>query len=164
MTSPRIKLSEIAHARSGDKGNHANVAVFAYTEAGFAWIRAHLSAAEVARYFLPKLQAQWSKDPANVGREEEGIARKPARTNEKKIAYFLDDYHGPSSPRVERFEAPNVRALNFMLYEFLGGGASQSLCVDTQGKTLGLALLQMELPRPANLEAMVRSTVVSGEG
>ena len=46
-------LADIAHGRSGDKGNHANVAVLAYTEAGFAWMREHLTAERVAAYFAP---------------------------------------------------------------------------------------------------------------
>jgi len=49
----RVPLSQIAHGRSGDKGNHANVAVIAYTDAGFAWLRAHLTADVVATYFAP---------------------------------------------------------------------------------------------------------------
>jgi hypothetical protein len=46
-------LSTIAHGRSGDKGNHANVAAIAYTAAGFAWLREHLTAERVAGYFAP---------------------------------------------------------------------------------------------------------------
>ena len=101
---PRVPLSQIAHGRSGDKGNHANVAVIAYTDAGFAWLREHLTADVVAAYFAPL---------------------------------------GPS--RVERFEAANVRGLNFVLYDVLAGGASRSLRTDTQGKTLALALLRMPM-------------------
>jgi hypothetical protein len=104
MNSTKLPLSSIAHGRSGDKGNHANIAVIAYTDAGFAWLREHLTAEKVAAYFAPL---------------------------------------GPS--RVERYEAGNVRGLNFMLYDVLGGGASQSLRTDTQGKTLALALLRMEI-------------------
>src|SRR3954467_4465435 len=48
-----VPLSTIAHGRSGDKGNHANVAVIAYTEAGFAWLKQHLSPELVAAYFAP---------------------------------------------------------------------------------------------------------------
>src|SRR4029450_1155559 len=47
------RLSDIAHGRSGDKGDHANVAVLAYTPAGFAWLREHLTAERVAAYFGP---------------------------------------------------------------------------------------------------------------
>lgn len=104
---PVVPLSEIAHGRSGDKGNHANIAVIAYTSAGFAWLREHLTAEIVGDFFKPL---------------------------------------GPS--RVERFEAANVLGLNFMLYDVLAGGASRSLRIDTQGKTLALALLRMEREIP----------------
>jgi hypothetical protein len=116
MTTTTVRLAEIAHARSGDKGNHANVAVIAYTPAGYDWLKANLTADRVARYFTPL---------------------------------------GPS--RVERFEATNVLALNFMLYDVLAGGASRSLRTDNQGKTLGLALLEMEIQlSTADLEKMGR--------
>src|ERR1700722_4256115 len=104
MSSAGFCLADIAHGRSGDKGNHANVAVIAYTPAGFAWIRSHLTAEVVQRYFQPL---------------------------------------GPS--RVERFEAGNLLAVNFLLYDVLAGGASRSLRSDTQGKTLALALLRMPI-------------------
>src|SRR5258707_421545 len=109
-------LTQIAHGRSGDKGNHANVAVIAYTAAGFAWLREHLTAEIVHAYFAPL---------------------------------------NPS--RVERFEAVNLNALNFMLYDALAGGASRSLRSDTQGKTYALALLQMMIDAPVNLDDMRRS-------
>jgi hypothetical protein len=51
MTSERVPLGSIAHGRSGDKGNDANVAVIAYTPAGFAWLREHLTAPVVQAYF-----------------------------------------------------------------------------------------------------------------
>lgn len=107
---PRLPLSAIAHGRSGDKGNHANVAVIAYTDAGFTWIREHLTAEKVAAYFAPL---------------------------------------GPA--KVERFEAANVLGLNFILYDVLAGGASRSLRTDTQGKTLAVAMLRMEVEAPAEL-------------
>ena len=53
MSSAGFCLADIAHGRSGDKGNHANVAVIAYTPAGFAWLREHLTADVVQRYFQP---------------------------------------------------------------------------------------------------------------
>lgn|SRR5262245_28611306 len=52
-TTVTVPLSTIAHGRSGDKGNHANVAMIAYTPAGFAWLRQHLTAERVAAYFAP---------------------------------------------------------------------------------------------------------------
>ena len=46
-------LSTIAHGRSGDKGNHSNVAIIAYTPAGYAWLKSHLTTEVVAAYFAP---------------------------------------------------------------------------------------------------------------
>lgn len=51
--SRKVPLSTIAHGRSGDKGNHANIAVIAYTPAGFAWLRQNLTADFVAEFFQP---------------------------------------------------------------------------------------------------------------
>ena len=48
-----LPLSQIAHGRSGDKGNHANVAVIAYSAAGYAWLKTYLTAELVAAYFAP---------------------------------------------------------------------------------------------------------------
>lgn len=54
MSGPLVlPLSQIAHGRSGDKGNHANVAVIAYTPAGYSWLKTHLTAEKVAAYFAP---------------------------------------------------------------------------------------------------------------
>jgi hypothetical protein len=53
MSTVRVPLGTIAHGRSGDKGNHANVAVIAYTPAGWDWLRANLTAEVVGRYFAP---------------------------------------------------------------------------------------------------------------
>jgi hypothetical protein len=115
-TSPRsVSLSDIAHGRSGDKGNHANIAVLAYTQKGYDWLREHLTADVVAAYFA-------SFQPS----------------------------------KVIRFEAPNLLGLNFLLYDVLGGGASQSLRVDSQGKTMALALLKMPIESPPDIEQMVR--------
>jgi hypothetical protein len=108
-------LRTIAHGRSGDKGNHANIAVIAYTAAGFDWLRAHLTEEAVFDYF------------AHLG-----------------------------VTRVARYEAANVLALNFVLYDVLAGGASLSLRTDSQGKTLALALLEILIPRPENYAAMIR--------
>ena len=53
MSTVTVPLSAVAHGRSGDKGNHANVAVIAHTPAGFAWLKEHLTAERVAAYFAP---------------------------------------------------------------------------------------------------------------
>ncbi|MHB1425162.1 MAG: AtuA-related protein [Gemmataceae bacterium] len=113
-----LHLSDIAHGRSGDKGNHANIAVIAYTLAGFAWLRQHLTAEVVQRYF-----------------------------------------HSLNPSRVVRYEAANLLAVNFVLYDVLAGGASRSLRIDTQGKTLALALLRMPLPSGEDVSSMLRPTV-----
>lgn len=97
-----IPLRDIAFARSGDKGNSANIAVFGRTPAAYAWLRDHLTAARVEDYFRPL-----------------------------------------GTSRVTRYDVPNLEALNFVLEHALGGGGSRSLRIDAQGKTLGMALLEM---------------------
>ncbi len=109
-----IPLAHIAHSRSGDKGNHANVAIIAFNQTGYDWIRQHVTVEAISRYF-----------------------------------------HNLGASRVERFEAPNVWGLNFMLYDALAGGASRSLRIDTQGKALGQAVLAMPVPKPKNLTEML---------
>ncbi len=110
-----IRLSVIAHARSGDKGNHANVGVISYTAAGYRFLGDWLTEARMAEFFLPlKLR------------------------------------------EVRRYPLPGIRAYNFVLSEILAGGASRSLRIDSQGKTLGLAVLEMELLAPANIDEMRR--------
>jgi hypothetical protein len=113
----QVPLSTIAHGRSGDKGNHANVAVIAHTPPGFAWLCEHLTADVVRDYFAAL---------------------------------------GPS--RVVRYEAPNLLAVNFLLYDVLAGGASRSLRSDTQGKTLALALLSMPIVLPETFDSTARET------
>ena len=110
-----MTLNQIAHARSGDKGNHANIGVIAYTPAGYEYLRAELTAERVADFFA-------SLDPG----------------------------------RVERFELPKILALNFVLYDVLAGGASQSLRIDTQAKLFSTAIGELRLSQPGNLAAMLR--------
>lgn len=112
--SSSIRLGEIAHARSGDKGGHANVGVIAYNELGFEHLRSVLTEAKVSEFFA-----------------------------------------GLQPVQVERFELPGVHALNFLLHDVLQGGASRSLRTDSQGKILGLAILEMLIPRPENLKQMI---------
>jgi hypothetical protein len=154
MPPEKIKLGDIAHARSGDKGNHANVAVLAYTPAGFSWLRRNLTARVVADFFRPKLESRSPSRPSPAGAGE--FAQSADKGDRDDVAFFFPHDQRSDAPRVERFEAANVIGLNFMLYEVLGGGASRSLDIDSQGKTLAVALLQMELPRPVDLEAMQR--------
>ena len=100
----KIPLSRVAHTRSGDKGDTANIGVIALSE-----------------HYYPIILREV--------------------TCEKVKAHFKTLVKG----RVERFELPNLAALNFLLYEALGGGGTISLRLDAQGKTLGAALLRMEI-------------------
>lgn len=100
----KVKLIDIAHGRSGDKGDAANVGVIAYDELGYEIIKKYLTVERVKKHF----------DGICLG-------------------------------EVERFELPNLRALNFLLHNTLGGGGTVSLKHDAQGKTLAAALLRMEI-------------------
>jgi hypothetical protein len=100
----QVRVGDLAHARSGDKGNHANVGVVAYSPAAYETLRRGLTSERVAEFFA-----------------------------------------GFGITRVERFELPKVQALNFLLYNALAGGASRSLRIDTQGKLLGTAILDLPL-------------------
>ncbi len=100
----KIKLRDIAHARSGDKGDAGNVGVIAYDDKGFEIIKKHLTTEKVKKHF-------------------EGIC----------------------FGKVERYEMPNIRAINFLLHNTLGGGGTVSLKHDAQGKILASAMLRMEL-------------------
>lgn len=104
MGKKRIRLIDIAHARSGDKGDAGNVGVIARDERYYPVLLEQLTADAVKHHF-------------------EGIC------------------FGP----VERFELPNLGALNFILYNTLGGGGTVSLKNDAQGKTLSSAMLRMEI-------------------
>lgn len=100
----KIRLLDIAHGRSGDKGDAANIGIIAHNKEGYEIIRKYLTAEMVKEHF-------------------EGICL----------------------GHVERYELPNILALNFLLHNTLGGGGTLSLKHDAQGKTLAAALLRMEL-------------------
>lgn len=100
----KIPLSEIAHARSGDKGDMANIGVIAYQPQHYPVLVREVTTERVKSYFGNFVKGQ-----------------------------------------VERFELPNLGALNFLLYESLGGGGTLSLRIDAQGKTMSAALLRMEI-------------------
>lgn len=105
MTTNAKRLSDLASARSGDKGNHANIGVVANDAAAYELLLRELTTQRVAAFFA-----------------------------------------GTGVTKVERFELPKVHALNFLLHNALAGGASGSLRIDTQGKLLGTAILELELP------------------
>lgn len=104
MAVKRIRLIEIAHARSGDKGDAGNVGVIARDERFYPVLLEQLTADSVKRHF-------------------EGIC----------------------FGAVDRYELPNLGALNFILHNTLGGGGTVSLKNDAQGKTLSSAMLRMEI-------------------
>lgn len=104
---PRIPLTRLAHARSGDKGDTANVGVIA-----------------LRPEFYPVLVEQL--------------------TTERVKAHFEGLVHGA----VERFELPNLEAINFLLHNALGGGGTVSLKTDAQGKVYSTAILRMEVDVP----------------
>jgi hypothetical protein len=103
----KVSLFKLAHARSGDKGDTANVGVIALNDE-----------------FYPLLVREV--------------------TAEKVKEHFGDMVKG----KVERFELPNLHALNFLLHESLGGGGTLSLMTDAQGKTMSTALLRMFIEVP----------------
>jgi hypothetical protein len=104
----KVPLSKLAHTRSGDKGDTANIGVIAWRESDYRALVREVTADRVKAFFGPMVKG-----------------------------------------KVERFELPNLGALNFLLHEALGGGGTVSLRVDAQGKTLGAALLRMEIDADA---------------
>jgi hypothetical protein len=100
----KVQLTKLAHARSGDKGDTANVGLIALKEEFYPILVREVTADRVKQHF-------------------KGICR----------------------GEVERFELPNIGALNFLLHESLGGGGTLSLMTDAQGKTFSTALLRMEV-------------------
>jgi len=102
-----IQLRYLAHARSGDKGDTANVGLIAREPDFYPILVKQVTLARVKRHF-------------------KGMARD-----------------------VERFELPNLNALNFLLHGALDGGGTISLKTDAQGKVYSTALLRMEIPVPA---------------
>src|ERR671938_2155156 len=115
----RIQLTKLAHARSGDKGDTANVGLIALKSDYYPVLVREVTAARVKKHF-------------------DGICK----------------------GEVERFELPNLKALNFLLHESLGGGGTLSLMTDAQGKTFSTALLRMKI-EVADDEA--RALKISGE-
>lgn len=111
----KIKLDQIAHARSGDKGDASNVGLIAATPELYEVIREQVTAERVKEHFRQ-------------------VCRGP----------------------VQRYELPNILALNFILHDSLGGGGTESLKNDAQGKTHAQGLLQMEIEVPESLAGSAR--------
>ena len=105
----RVRLLDIAHARSGDKGDTANVGVIAAKPEWYPVVAAQLTRARVAEHFRGMIDGD-----------------------------------------VERYELPNLCALNFLLHGALDGGGTLSLKTDAQGKVYSTALLRLVLSVPAD--------------
>ena len=114
----QVTLSQLAYARSGDKGDGSNVGVVAYNADCYEIIKAALTSDRVKKHF-------------------------------REIC-FGD---------VDRYEAPNLLALNFILHDSLGGGGSESLKTDAQGKTHGLGILFMTLEVPDQFKIPKRECI-----
>jgi hypothetical protein len=110
----RVPLVHLVHARSGDKGDTANVGVIVYDPDHYDLVRTAL-------------------------------------TPDRVKAHFGDMVKG----RVERFELPNLGALNFLLHGALDGGGTVSLMTDAQGKVFSTAMLRMEIEVPDDVAARV---------
>ena len=106
----KVQLVKLAHARSGDKGDTANIGLIALRDDIYPLLVREVTIERVKQHF-------------------KGIC------------------HG----EIERFELPNLGALNFLLHESLGGGGTLSLMTDAQGKTFSTALLRMEIEVPDDL-------------
>ena len=100
----KVRLVDIAHARSGDKGDTANVGIIALRPEWYDILAKHLTRERVREHFRSVITGD-----------------------------------------VERFELPNLRALNFLLHGALDGGGTLSLKTDAQGKVFSTALLRMVL-------------------
>jgi hypothetical protein len=111
----KIQLVHLAHARSGDKGDTANVGVVSYDPRDYDLLREALTVERVKAHFGPLVKG-----------------------------------------KVERFELPNLHALNFLLHGALGGGGTVSLMTDAQGKVFSTAMLRMELEVPDEVAERTR--------
>ena len=100
----KVQLRKLAHARSGDKGDTANVGLIALRDEFYPILVREVTADHVKKHFA-----------------------------------------GLCNGEVERFELPNLGAINFLLHQSLGGGGTLSLMTDAQGKTFSTALLRMEI-------------------
>ena len=99
-----MKLREIAHSRTGDKGNISNISLIAYKSKDYEIIKDKVTAAKVKEWFKDIVQGE-----------------------------------------VIRYELPNIGALNFVMYDALGGGVTRTLSLDMHGKSLSSVLLDMDI-------------------
>ena len=100
-----MKLREIAHSRTGDKGNTANISVIAYDPSKYPLLEKYVTARRVKELFSEIVEGE-----------------------------------------VVRYALPNIGALNFVMYKALSGGVTRTLAIDLHGKSLGSAILDMDIP------------------
>ena len=112
----KIRLSQIAHARSGDKGSSSNVGLIFSSDDVYNWAKTSITEKRVKEHFSTIVKGD-----------------------------------------VKRYELDNLQAFNFILSDSLGGGGSESLLNDAQGKTHGQALLLMKVELPDSLSDKVKS-------
>ena len=112
----KIRLGQIAHARSGDKGSSSNVGLIFYSESVYEWAKIYITPELVKVHFRSIVQGD-----------------------------------------VFRYKMDNLLALNFILEDSIGGGGSESLLNDAQGKTHGQAMLLMEVELPDHLVPFIRN-------
>ena len=105
-----VELTQVAFARSGDKGDTANIGLVTFSD-------------DLYQVLLEQV------------------------TDHRVKQHFNEICKGEG----ERFELPNLRAMNFLLHNSLGGGGTVSLMLDAQGKTFATALLRMEIDVPEEL-------------
>ena len=99
-----MKLFEIAHARTGDKGNISNLSVICYRMEDYPILKEKVTAERVKDFFRLKVKGQ-----------------------------------------VIRYEMPQLGALNFVMYDALGGGVTRTLDIDPHGKALSQFILYMDI-------------------
>ena len=112
-----MKLREIAHSRTGDKGNISNISVIAYDTRHYPLLLAQVTGARVKAHFAGVVEGE-----------------------------------------VVRYELPNLCALNFVMAGALGGGVTRSLALDAHGKSLGSALLDLDVPAPPDIHTDTERT------
>lgn len=101
---PKIKLIDIAHSRTGDKGNVLNISLIPYVENDYEWL------AETV-------------------------------TTEKVKDHLMNIVKG----EITRYDLPNIKAFNFVCEDSLMGGVTTSTAVDTHGKSISSAFLELEI-------------------
>lgn len=100
-----MKLREIAHSRTGDKGDTSNISVIARDSADYPLLEKYVTAEIVREFFSEIVKGE-----------------------------------------VVRYTLPNIGALNFVMQKALGGGVTRTLALDIHGKSLGSALMNMDIP------------------